>query len=167
MSARTTFGARVGALLESSDRIRQWKDPERVWSFQERFGVLKTGVSSKTARPDSFISVDDDAISSVRRTAPSGSGAAAAAQGAEVASVGWRRSRRLAAAAAVATDAAAVAADSSVHVSSSGYSSGANGEADAEGQAKNIVHYRYVVGTNYKKSRASSNNSIGNSKRLS
>ncbi len=179
---KSTFGARVGAMLDAVPQMRRWKDPERVWEFQERFGVRKTGVSSKTARPDSFISVDDDAISSSRRhhchhhhhsRAPSdgsgsGSGGRASSPDDDDGGGGGggggggvrRRSKRLAAAAVNAAAAVAAAADrreedpgdslagasvggdSSVHVSSSGYSSGANGEGDGNGQAKNIVHYR-------------------------
>ena len=138
-SAKTALGRKLGDLLNRSDRVRAWKDPNLVWEFQSRYGVRKTGVSYSNAPnlPENFVSVDEDALTGKKQQQR---GAADAPPKAPAAAPAPAQDKK--------QDAPAPASDGlrqrfapSEVISSSGYSSNGDGEASTNAR-KNVVRYK-------------------------
>ena len=137
-SAKTALGKKLGDLLNRSDRVRAWKDPNLVWEFQSRYGVRKTGVSYSNAPnlPENFVSVDEDALTGKKQQQRGAADAPAKAPAAAAPAQDKKQD-----APAPASDGLRQRVAPSEVISSSGYSSNGDGEASTNAR-KNVVRYK-------------------------
>ncbi len=137
-SAKTALGKKLGDLLNRSDRVRAWKDPNLVWEFQSRYGVRKTGVSYSNAPnlPENFVSVDEDALTGKKQQQRGAADAPAKAPAPAAPAQDKKQD-----APAPASDGLRQRVAPSEVISSSGYSSNGDGEASTNAR-KNVVRYK-------------------------